>query len=85
MLCRFHHIFESEAHERALGGNQKSADEGEMIVKSGVIGFMGLTRLEVRAMLPSSWVLRLAMPCSYGYALTFCRRCGKRWLSNEPG
>jgi len=84
MLCRFHHVFERVAGERHPGGKQKSDDKGKAMVKSGVIGFMGLTRLEVRAM-SSSWVLRLAMPCSYGYALTFCRRCGKRWLSNEPG
>lgn len=81
MLCRFHHVFESEAHERHPGGNQKSADESETIVKSGVIGFMGLTRREVQgdvAKLIGFATFGPAMPCSYGYALTFCRRCGKR-------
>ena len=54
MLCRFHHVFERVAGERHPGGKQKSDDKGKAMVKSGVIGFMGLTRLEVRAMLPSS-------------------------------
>ena len=51
------------------------------LVKSGVIGFMGLTRREVQgdvAKLIGFATFGLAMPCSYGYALTFCRRCEKR-------
>jgi len=51
------------------------------LVKSGVIGFMELTRREVQgdvAKLIGFATFGLAMLCSYGYALTFCRRCGKR-------
>ena len=51
------------------------------LVKSGVIGFMELTRREVQgdvAKLIGFATFGLAMPCSYDYALTFCRRWGKR-------
>ena len=55
------------------------------LVKSGVIGFMGLTRREVQGDVAKLIGFASAMLCSYSYALTFRRRCGKRWLSNEPG